>query len=85
MATQPRQRTAEERQPTFVVRAPDPQRRGRWLTLGAAWARPDGNGYNVKLNTLPVGTGRDGALVLLPPFVGDEMPEQPQEDRNFRG
>ena len=25
--------------PTFIVRAPDPNNRGRWLTLGAAWQK----------------------------------------------
>ncbi len=71
-------RTGE--QPTFIVRAPDPLRRGRWLTLGAAWARADGQGYNVKLNTVPVGQGWDGALVLLPPFADDDIPEHKPED-----
>jgi uncharacterized protein (DUF736 family) len=46
--------------PTFVVRAPDPHKRGRWLTVGAAWTKTldDGAiGYSVKLNTIPVGAG----------------------------
>lgn len=63
-----RQRTAEERQPVFVVRTPDSTNRGRWVTLGYAWPLSDGKeGYSVKLNTVPVGAW-DGALVLLPPF-----------------
>ncbi len=58
--------------PTFIVRAPDPNNRGRWLTLGAAWNKTLDNGetaYSVKLNTVPVGAGWDGALMLLPPLV----------------
>ena len=57
--------------PTFVVRAPDPHNKGRWLTLGAAWTKTldDGQtGYSVKLNTVPVGSGWDGTLMLLPPL-----------------
>ena len=57
--------------PKFVVRAPDPNNRGRWLTLGAAWEKTLDDGqtaYSVKLNTLPVGAGWDGALMLLPPL-----------------
>jgi len=67
-------RTREK--PAFVVRAPDPHNRGRWLTLGAAWKKTldDGEiGYSVKLNTVPVGAGWDGTLMLLPPLPrGDE-------------
>ena len=39
--------------PKFVVRAPDPNNRGRWLTLGAAWEKRLDDGqtaYSVKLN-----------------------------------
>lgn len=64
---QSRQRTEEERQPVFVVRAPDSTQRGRWVTLGYAWPLRSGEGYSVKLNSMPVGAW-DGALVLLPPL-----------------
>lgn len=64
---QMRQRTEEERQPVFVVRAPDSTKRGRWVTLGYAWPLRSGEGYSVKLNSIPVGSW-DGALVLLPPL-----------------
>lgn len=30
-------RAQERRQPDFVVRAPDSTKRGRWVTVGAAW------------------------------------------------
>jgi hypothetical protein len=58
--------------PTFVVRAPDPHNPGRWLTLGAAWEKKlegGATGYSVKLNTVPVGSGWDGTLMLLPPLA----------------
>lgn len=71
-----RQRTAEENQPKFVVRAPDSNKRGRWVTVGYAWELGDGKeGFSVKLNTVPVGAW-DGALVLLPPFQNDENQER---------
>lgn len=69
-------RTEEDRQPKFVVRAPDSTKRGRWVTVGYAWELRNGEGFSVKLNTIPVGVW-DGALVLLPPFqTGDELPSE---------
>lgn len=76
MATQRqqvRQRTEDERQPVFVVRAPDSTKRGRWVTVGYAWSLRNGEGFSVKLNAVPVGSW-DGALVLLPPFQTGEEP-----------
>ena len=77
---QTRQRTEEDRQPTFVVRAPDSTKRGRWVTVGYAWPLKSGEGWSVKLNTIPVGVW-DGALVLLPPF---QAGEEPQDGHEFR-
>ena len=66
-----RKRPQEARHPAFVVRAPDPSNLGRWITLGYAWARKNGDdGYTIKLNSVPVGQW-DGALILLPPFEDD--------------
>ena len=63
-----RQRDDASRQPAYVVRAPDPNNRGHWITLGYAWKRKNGqDGFSVKLNAMPVGNW-DGALVLLPPL-----------------
>lgn len=67
-------RTQERRQPDFVVRAPDSSKRGRWVTLGAAWQtelRDKSIGYSIKLNSIPVGEW-DGTLMLLPPLQGRE-------------
>ncbi len=47
---------AESRKPVYVVRAPDPNARGRCVTLGYAWHRKNGeDGFSLKLNSLPVG------------------------------
>ena len=68
----------ERRKPAYVVRAPDPNARGRWVTLGYAWPRKNGeDGFSVKLNSIPVGNW-DGALVLLPPLSNEEVPDQPE-------
>lgn len=78
---QPRNQTRseEERQPKFVVRAPDSSERGRWVTVGYAWELKDSDGLSVKLNTVPVGAW-DGALVLLPPFDREENAQSARED-----
>ena len=34
-----KKRPQDVRHPAFVVRAPDPSNRGRWITLGYAWSR----------------------------------------------
>jgi hypothetical protein len=70
--------TRTVRRPAFVVRAPDPNARGRWVTLGYAWERRNGDlGYSIKLNSIPVGNW-DGALVLLPPLDNEETPHDPE-------
>jgi hypothetical protein len=62
----------EKREVKYVVRAPDSNNRGRWVTVGVAFERKHGEeGFSVKLNTLPVGQW-DGTLILLPPLVADE-------------
>lgn len=76
--TQTPRKQKERRQPVYVVRAPDPTTRGRWVTLGYAWRRKNGeDGFSVKLNSIPVGNW-DGALVLLPPLSNEEVPELPE-------
>jgi hypothetical protein len=68
----------EKREVKFVVRAPDSNNRGRWVTVGVAFERKNGEeGYSVKLNTLPVGQW-DGTLILLPPLLpeGEGAPEE---------
>lgn len=68
----------EKREVKYVVRAPDSANRGRWVTVGVAFERKNGEeGFSVKLNTLPVGTW-DGTLILLPPFAA-EAEQAPQE------
>lgn len=73
---QPQQR--EKREVKYVVRAPDANNRGRWVTVGVAFERKNGaDGLSIKLNTLPVGSW-DGTLICLPPIVGEE--EMPSEE-----
>lgn len=80
-AVERRTRTREARKPDFVVRAPDPQRRGRWITLGAAWKREGDDGVNIKLNSIPVGGVWDGTLICLPPLPDDgDPPDGPSEE-----
>jgi hypothetical protein len=75
-----KKRAADIRHPAFVVRAPDPNNRGRWITLGYAWSRKNGeDGFSVKLNSIPVGNW-DGALILLPPFADEEGDAQEPND-----
>jgi hypothetical protein len=74
----PQRAAAEKREVKYVVRAPDSNNRGRWVTVGVAFERKNGeDGLSVKLNTLPVG-GWDGTLILLPPFAaeGEQTPEE---------
>jgi hypothetical protein len=62
-------RPQDKREVKYVVRAPDSNNRGKWVTVGVAFGRKNGEaGYSVKLNTLPVGQW-DGTLILLPPLA----------------
>ena len=68
-----RRKRDDDRRPAYVVRTPDPNTRGRWITLGAAWKLKDGkDGYSIRLNAVPVGNNWDGTLVLLPPYEDGE-------------
>ena len=63
----------EKREVKYVVRAPDSNNRGRWVTVGVAFARKNGeDGLNIKLNTVPVGAW-DGTLICLPPLAPEEQ------------
>ena len=65
-------RTAEPRQPEFVVRAKTGPGRKDWATVGFAWKRERGEGFSIKLNTVPIGTHWNGVLKLLPPYAAEE-------------
>lgn len=78
MAREAKQLRPRDNKPDFVVRAPHPNLRGRWVTLGAAWQKTLDDGqvaYSVKLNTVPVGNQWDGTPMLLPPLNGDQEAE----------
>ena len=65
-------RNSESRQPDFVVRARTGPGRKEWATIGHAWRRERGEGYSVKLNTMPIGNHWNGVLKLLPPYAEDD-------------
>ena len=44
----------------YTVSAHDPDDKGFWTQIGAAWQHDDGEGFNLKLNALPI----DGQIVL---------------------
>jgi hypothetical protein len=67
-----RQRESDEaRQPEFVVRAKTGPGRKDWATIGYAWRRDSGEGFSIKLNTMPIGNYWNGVLKLLPPLADD--------------
>ena len=57
--------------PDFVVRAKTGPGRKEWATIGYAWRRERGEGFSIKLNTMPIGSHWNGVLKLLPPFEED--------------
>jgi len=67
----PRRRVREVRKPAFVARA---KVGNGWQTIGAAWELRNGEGFSVKLNSIPVGAW-EGQFVLLPPLQAESPPE----------
>ena len=70
---------ADANQPDFVVRAKTGPGRKEWATIGYAWRRENGEGYSIKLNTMPIGNHWNGVLKLLPPYV-EEDPDDGSSD-----
>ena len=62
----------ETRHPDFVVRAKTGPGHKEWATIGYAWKRERGEGFSIKLNTMPIGNHWNGVLKLLPPYVEDD-------------
>ena len=60
------------RQPDYVVRAKTGPGRKEWATIGYAWKRENGEGFSIKLNTMPIGADWKGVLKLLPPYADDD-------------
>ena len=69
------QKEADVNQPEFVVRAKTGPGRKEWATIGYAWKRERGEGFSIKLNTMPIGNHWNGVLKLLPPYA-DEDPDE---------
>jgi hypothetical protein len=69
-----RGQTQEKREIAFYVRAKTGPGPRDWSPVGVAFARKNNEpGFTVKLNTLPIGEW-SGALVLVPPFAGEDAP-----------
>jgi hypothetical protein len=81
-SSQRREQKTDANQPDFVVRAKTGPGRKEWATIGYAWRREHGEGFSIKLNTMPIGNHWNGVLKLLPPYAdedaddasGDRMP-----------
>jgi hypothetical protein len=78
-ATQRQGRKTESRQPDFVVRAKTGPGRREWSTVGYAWKRDKGEGFSIKLNTMPIGSNWNGVLKLLPPYAEDDVGDASDE------
>ena len=66
-------RTREVRKPVYIARA---KVGNGWQTIGACWQLRNGDGFSVKLNSIPVGAW-EGQFVLLPPLEdGDPEPRE---------
>ncbi len=68
-------RQMENRQPDFVVRAKTGPGRKEWSTVGSAWKRDNGEGFSIKLHSIPIGPHWNGVLKLLPPYAEEDAAE----------
>lgn len=62
----------EKREVAFYVRAKTGPGTRDWSNVGVAFTRRNGEGFTIKLNTLPISKDWNGSLVLVPPFVNEE-------------
>jgi hypothetical protein len=65
-------REPEKREVEFVVRAKTGPGTRDWTSIGVAFKRRNGEGYSIKLNTLPIHKDWNGGLVMVPPFVEED-------------
>ena len=75
------QKEADANQPDFVVRAKTGPGHKEWATIGYAWKRENGEGFSIKLNTMPIGNHWNGVLKLLPPYADEEPDDGSSDDR----
>lgn len=74
----PRRQVQEKREIAYYVRAKTGPGNRDWSPIGVAFKRRDGDGYTIKINSLPLpASGWNGSLVLVPPY---EEPFAPPED-----
>lgn len=63
----PKQQTeTRDRTPDYVVRVKTGPGGDDWGNIGFAWKRTNGEGFSVKLNSLPISNEWKGVLKLLP-------------------
>lgn len=61
--------TSKGSKPDFIAKCKQAPDSDFFHILGAAWKWKNGDGYVVKLNTIP--TNWDGSLILTPPKAED--------------
>ena len=62
----------EKRRPAYIVRAKVGPRDGNWATIGAVWPRKAGEGFVLKLHTLPLSNDWGGLATMKPPRSSEE-------------
>jgi hypothetical protein len=68
------------RKPVFIARAKVGPRDGNWAAIGAVWERKKGEGFVLKLHTLPISRDWDGLVVLKAPSTPEEESGDPPQD-----
>ena len=63
--------------PVFVIRARQEPRSDYLTTVGSAWKFRQGEGYVLRIHSMPVKW--DGSFILVPPLNG-EVPDQQVDD-----
>ena len=69
------------REIAFYVRAKTGPGSRDWSPVGVAFARRNGPGYTIKLNTLPIDKNWNGSLVLVEPY--EEEVDEPEAEQSF--
>ena len=69
--------------PAFIVRARQEPDSDYLTTVGSAWKFRKGEGYALRIHSMPVKW--DGSFILVPPFDGDaEAKDEKQPARRAR-
>ena len=70
----------ENHNPAYVVRAIVERQNNKpeFINIGALWANRNTEGYNGRINSLPVSPNWDGRFIIVPFKSDDDFQEQPQ-------